>query len=409
MGAQCPLAGGHWQIITMSKQDPSAGTLAGVKVLDLSGVGPGARCARMLADLGAEVIRVVPPPRPGSHRLEAPFHGYGASRGWKRLTLDLKKDAGRDLFFKLAGQVDVVVEGFRPGVATRLGIGHEATSKVNPKIVYCSISGYGQTGPAANWVGHDLNYDALAGMLATTGARADGAAAIPGLTVADTAGGGMHAVISILAALLRAKTTGEGAYLDVSMTEGVLYLMAMHVDEYLATGQEPKAGNSLLTGAYAFYDLYQAADGQWLTLGAIESGFFANVCKALGCEQWIPHQMDPKQQDAIRADFQRAFAGKTRAEWMAIFGPLDSCVTPVNSIAEVVDDPHFKARGAFIEARHPKHGTFRQVGPLLAGSRSFPPDVCVPSGDATDSAAVLAAIGVDSEQFHKLVEAGVVS
>lgn len=393
----------------MTKQGPSAGLLAGIKILDLSGVGPGARCARILADFGAEVTRVVPPARKGSHRIDAPYHSYGASRGWRKLMLDLKKDEGRELFLDLAKQADVVVEGFRPGVAGRLRIGYEDVSRANPKIVYCSISGYGQTGPAAGWVGHDLNYDALAGMLATSGVRADGAPAIPGLTVADTAGGGMQAVISILAALLRCKATGEGTYLDVSMAEGVLYLMSMHVDEYLATGKEPKEGTTLLTGGYACYDLYQAADGLWITLGALESGFFANVCKALGCEEWIPLQMDLGQQEAIRAAFRKAFATKTRAQWMDVFSRLDSCIAPVNSIADVVNDPHFVARGAFVEVSHPEKGSFRQVGPLLAGAKTSTGVVMAPSSTATDSAAVLAEIGISGERFEKLAEAGIVS
>lgn len=391
----------------MSKQHASAGLLAGIKVLDISGVGPGARCARTLADFGAEVTRVVPPVRKGSHRVDAPYHAYGAARGWRKLMLDLKQEAGRELFMQLAQQADVLVEGFRPGVAGRLGVGYEAVSRANPRIVYCSISGYGQTGPAANWVGHDLNYDALSGMLATTDFRADGAPAIPGLTVADSAGGGMHAVISILAGLLRSKTGGEGSYLDVSMAEGVLYLMSMHVDEYLATGKEPAQGTSILTGGYACYDLYQTADGKWLSLGAIESGFFANVCKALGCEEWIPHQMDRKQQEAIRVAFRRAFATQTRAEWLEVFGKLDSCIAPVNSIAEVTKDPHFVARGAFIEAQHPEYGSFRQVGALLAGSRKFEGAVSVPA--ATDTAAILAKIGIDGARFQALLDAGVVS
>lgn len=393
----------------MKKQHSSEGLLAGIKVLDLSGVGPGARCARILADFGADVIRVVPPVRPGSHRIEAPYHSYGASRGWRKLMLDLKQESGKALFLKLAQQVDVVVEGFRPGVVTRLGIGYDQVSQANPKIVYCSISGYGQTGPAAGWVGHDVNYDALAGMLATTDPRADGAPAIPGLTVADTAGGGMQAVISILAGLLRSKTTGEGTYLDVSMTEGVLYLMSMHVDEFLATGKEPGPGSSVLTGGYACYDLYKSADGLWISLGSIEGGFFANVCKTLGCEEWIPSQNDKSQQDAIRAAFRAAFATKTRREWMDIFSGMDSCIAPVNSIAEVVKEPQFLARNAFVEVSHPEHGTFRQVGPLLAGQKLPPGPVQAPSSSATDSAAVLAEIGVGDEELRGLLAAGVVS
>jgi alpha-methylacyl-CoA racemase len=392
----------------MKEELNGSGPLAGLKVLDLSGVGPGARCARMLADFGADVTRIVPPVRPGGHRLEAPYHSYGGGRGWRKAVLDLKHEAGRELFFRLAKQADVVVEGFRPGVAARLGIGYDEVAVVNPRVVYCSISGYGQTGTASRWVGHDINYDALAGMLATTELRADGAPAIPGLTVADTAGGGMQAVMSILAALLGRATTGKGTYLDVSMTEGVLYLMSMHIDEYLATGREPAQGTSILTGAFACYDLYRASDGLWLAVGAIEAGFFANVCKVLECEEWIPRQMDPTAQDEIRADLKARFAERTRAEWMTLFGSVDSCVTKVNSIAEVVADPHFAARGDFIEVEHPEHGRYLQVGPLLAGAERPVGVVLLPSASANDTRAVLGEIGVDAEHYSTLVDAGIV-
>lgn len=385
-----------------------AGPLAGLKVLDLSGVGPGARCARMLADFGAAVTRIVPPVRPGGHRLEAPYHSYGGGRGWRKAVIDLKHEEGRELFLRLVEQADVVVEGFRPGVAARLGIGYDEVALVNPRVVYCSISGYGQTGTASRSVGHDINYDARAGMLATTELRGDGAPAIPGLTVADTAGGGMQAVVSILAALLGRATTGKGAYLDVSMTEGVLYLMSMHVDEYLATGKEPAQGTSILTGAFACYDLYQASDGRWLAVGAIEAGFFTNVCKVLGCEEWIARQMDPTAQDDIRAEWRARFAERTRAEWMDLFGSVDTCVTPVNSIAEVVADPHFVARGDFIEVEHPEHGRYLQVGPLLAGAERPDGVVLLPSASANDTRAVLGEIGVDAAKYGMLAEAGVV-
>src|SRR5690606_29412167 len=303
---------------------------------------------------------------------------------------------------------DVVVESFRPGVAARLGIDYDAVTRVNPRIVYCAISGYGQTGPAAGWVGHDLNYDALAGMLATTECRIDGAPAMPGLTVADTAGGGMQAVLAILAALVGRTATGKGTYLDVSMTDGVLYLMSMHVDEYLATGKEPGPGSSLLTGGYACYDLYRTAADRWLTLAAVESGWFAYVCDALDCEQWIAQQMDPAAQASIRDAFRAGFARRTRAEWMAVFSQLDSCVTPVNSIAEVVDDPQFQARGAFIDVEHPEHDRYRQLGPLLAGAAPVTGTVKLPSGSATDTEAVLAEIGVDANQYRALAAAGIV-
>lgn len=391
-------------------ENPSknGGPLAGIKVLDLSNVGPGARCARMLADFGAAVTRVVPPARPGGHRIEAPYHAYGGGRGWRRIVLDMKAARGRELFLQLAAQADVVVESFRPGVAARLGIDYDAVARVNPRAIYCAISGYGQAGPAAGWVGHDLNCAAVAGMLATTDRRVDGAPAMPGLTVADTAGGGMQAALSILAALVGRNATGRGTCLDVSMTDGVLYLMSMHVDEYLATGNEPGPGSSMLTGGYACYDLYRTADDRWLALAAVESGFFANVCRALDCQQWISQQMDPAAQGAIRDAFRAGFAQRTRAEWMAVFSRLDSCVTPVNTIGEVVDDAQFQARGAFIEVEHPEHGRYRQLGPLLAGAAPVTGTVRLPSSSSTDTEAVLAEIGVDTTRYRALAAAGIV-
>ena len=385
-----------------------AGPLAGIRVLDLSNVGPGARCTRMLSDLGATVTRISPPPREGSHRIEAPYYFYGAGRGMRRLQLDLKADRGREVFLGLVEVADVVLESFRPGVAARLGIGYEEACRANPGVVYCSVTGYGQTGPAAGWPGHDVNYVAMAGMLAINQTRADGAPALTGLTVADTAGGGMQAALAILAALVRHAATGEGQYLDVSMTEGVLYLMSLHIDEYLATGEEPRAQSSTLNGRYACYDIYPARDGRHVAVGAIETGFFANLCRALGCEEWIPHQFDDDRQDAIRAAFRVAFVTRDRDEWIAQLAPLDTCVAPVNTIAEVVEDPALGARDVLVEVDHAEHGRFRQVGPILAGAdrstRVFP----VGASDGSGAEAVLAEIGITGNELEVLRAEGVV-
>jgi alpha-methylacyl-CoA racemase len=258
----------------------------------------------------------------------------------------------------MTATADAVVESYRPGVADRLGIGYEAVRARNPRIVYAAVTGYGQTGPAATWAGHDLNYLAVGGYLSCQGN------ALPGATVADSAGGGMHAAISILAALLRRERTGEGAYLDVSTTNGVLFLMALQIDQYLATGEEAAPGATLLTGRYACYDVYPCRDGKWLSVGAIESTFFHNLCRALECEQYSDHQFDDKQQDEIRAVFLAAFATRDRDDWVAELTPLDTCVAPVLSVSEVPDRFAQLVR----EAKHPEHGTFRQLGPLVAGA-----------------------------------------
>lgn len=391
----------------MSTVSQSAPPLAGIRVLDLSNLGPGARCSRILADLGAAVTRVVPPAGKGGHRLELPFHSYNASRGWRKLAIDMKQARGREILLRLMTTADVVIEGFRPGVAARLGIGYEDAARANARVVYCSISGYGQSGPAANWVGHDLNYAAMAGMLATGQPRADGAPAIPGLTVADNAGG-MQAAVAILAALLRRGDAGTGSYLDVAMTDGMLYLMSMQVDEYLATDTEPTPGSSVLSGRYACYDLYPTGDGKWLSVAAIETGFFAKLCKALGCEEWIPHQFDDAKQDEIRSTFRRILGTRGRDAWVALLGPLDTCVAPVNSIADTTRDPHLTARALFAQAQHPEHGGIPQVGRIFPGADRSERSYAVPSASGTDSEAILAEISITGDEFAALKAEGIV-
>src|SRR5579862_3951508 len=292
----------------------AAGLLSGVTVLDLASVGPAARTSRWLADYGARVVKVGPPPRQSGVQIVPPFYAYSGHRGMERVLLDLKSPAGRDAFLRLAARADVVIESFRPGVVDRLGIGPDAVRAEHPGLVYCSTSGYGQTGPRSQWAGHDLNYLATGGYLDCSGRTASGGPALPGATIGDAAGGGMQAVIAILAALVHRAATGEGATLDVSVAEGVIGLMSLYVDEYFATGEVPKPGHNILTGRYACYDVYRCADDRWIAVGAIEPHFFANLCRALGCEQWLEHQTDDAVQDAVRADFRDAIARRTRDE-----------------------------------------------------------------------------------------------
>ncbi|MBV8161159.1 MAG: CoA transferase [Acidimicrobiia bacterium] len=349
--------------------------LSGITVLDLSTVGPAARASRWLADYGARVVKVG---APGGLQLEPPFYAYSAQRGMERVSVDLKSTSssedGLPRFLELVDEADVLIESFRPGVVDRLGIGYDAVKGRNPGIVYCSTSGYGQDGPRARWAGHDLNYLGVGGFLDCTGRQADGRPPIPGATVADSAGGGMHAVIAILAALVRRASTGSGAYLDVSVADGVLSLMALAVDEYLAVGTVPGPGHAILTGRYACYDVYGCADGQWLTVAAIEPRFWANLCRAVGLEHWVDHQTDDDAQDSIRGELAAVFRTRSRDEWVAELGPADTCVAPVLSVPEVVADEQYRARGAFVDAEgaDPSHGRFRQVGYVLAGSSAEP-------------------------------------
>jgi len=382
--------------------------LDGFTVLDLSSVGPASRASRTLADYGAVVVKVGPTTRKGAVQVQPAFHTYGAGRGTRRIQIDLKAPAGKDAFLRLAAAADVVIESYRPGVVDRLGIGYEDVRRVNEGIVYCSTSGYGQDGPASGWAGHDINYLAMGGFLACSEPRADGGPPIPGATVADSAGGGMHAVIAILAALLRRSVSGKGQYLDVSAAEGVLSLMALSIDQFLATGEVAAPRQTLLTGRYAFYDIYQTRDGKWLSVGAIEPHFYANLCKALGLEQYIGHQMDDACQDEIRAAFGRAFAQRERDDWVADLAPGDTCVAPVYTIPELVRDPHFESRGVFMEARHPEHGEFHQVGPVLAGGEREQPVHRVRPHAETDTDALLAEAGMSEQEIAELRGDGVV-
>jgi alpha-methylacyl-CoA racemase len=379
--------------------------LDGITVLDLASVGPAARASRWLSDYGAAVIKVGPVPSDQGVQIVPPFHAYSAHRGMRRIQLDLKVPAGRDAFLRVAADADVIIESFRPGVVDRLGIGYETVRADNPGIVYCSTTGYGQDGPQAAWAGHDLNYLAVSGFLDCSTRGPEGQPPIPGATVADSAGGGMHAVIAILAALVRRSATGQGGYLDVSVADGMLALMALQIDEYLADGTIPGPGRSLLTGRYACYSVYATSDGGWLSVAAIEPRFWANLCHKTGLEKHVDDQFTDDAQDQVRADLTTVFKTRTRDEWVAELAPADTCVAPVLSVPEVVADPQFLARSVFTNAVHPDRGPFDQVGSVLAGMQ--PPDKDLPTGSQTDQ--ILEAAGFTQREVDELRRQGVLA
>ncbi len=385
-----------------------APALDGVRVLDLATAGPGARASRMLADYGADVVKVAAVPSAAAQWIP-PFYSYSADRGMRRAQFDLKSDRGRAAFLRLAGGADVVIESFRPGVVAKLGIGYEALGALNPRVVYCSTSGYGQTGPRASWAGHDLDYLAVSGFLHCSGRRADGRPALPGATVADIAAGGMQAATAIMAALLRRGRTGEGEHLDVSIADGALAMMSLYADEYLATGVEPGPGHYVLTGRYAFYDVYACSDGRFVAVAAIEPRFWRNLCERLGLERYSDLQTDDGAQDEIRAALAGAFARRTRDEWVAELGPADTCVAPVNTVAEALADPQYTARAAVAEAHHATEGPFRQLAPIWAGT--VPPDGAyeVRDGSVTDTAELLAEAGYDDAEIEAMEKEGVIA
>lgn len=382
--------------------------LDGVTVLDLSTVGPAARCTRLLADYGAAVVKVGPVPGRGPQPTTPPPFAYAGGRGTRRIALDLRHQAGRDAFLALAAGADVVVESFRPGVVDRLGIGYEAVRARNPGIVYASTSGYGQHGERSAWAGHDLDYLAVGGYLAMSEPDPSGRPPLPGATVADAAAGGMHAALAVCAALVRRAHGGEGAYLDVAAADGVLWLMSLPIEEYLWDGVAVRPGHDVLSGRYACYGVYATADAKHVALAAIEPKFFANVCAALGCDDWVDKQYDDACQDDLRAALAAAFARRGRDEWVQKLSAADTCVAPVLEVEEAGADPHFALRGAFVDVVDAGGRPRRQVGPILAGMGPLPHP---PSRTCDDSHAeeLLVAAGLSAHRVAELVEAGVVA
>ena len=385
------------------------GALDGVRVLDLASVGPAARATRLLADYGADVVKLGPVPSRSGAATVPPPYAYSGHRGMRRALFDLKSDDGREAFLALACGADVIVESFRPGVVDRLGIGYEAIRAINEGVVYCSTSGYGQTGPRRDWAGHDLNYLAVSGYLHCSGRDADGAPALPGATVADIAAGGMHAALAVMAALLRLQRTGHGEHLDVSVADGALGMMSLYADEHLATGAEPGPGHYILTGRYACYGIYPCADGEYLSVAAIEAAFWANLCRATGLDQFIGAQTDDERQDEVRAALAARFAEADRNEWVRRLGPADCCVAPVNRISEAVADEQYRARGSVVKAEHPTDGTMEQIGAVWAGAAAADSPHRLPDFAETHTAELLAEAGYDEARIARLASAGTIA
>ena len=324
--------------------------LTGIRVLDLSRLLPGPYCTSLLADLGAEVIKIETPGAGDySRMIPTDLGGDGTfqavNRNKKSVALNYRNVRGLQVLLRLASAVDVVVEGFRPGAAARWGLGYEAIRQVSPSVVYCSLSGYGQNGPYAERAGHDLNYQALGGLLALNGA-AGGPPLPTGVQIADLAGG-MLAAIAILGALFGRQKTGQGAHLDVSMLDAVVSWLAPVAGAlFLQSGQNPARGGTPLTGSLPSYSVYATADGKYLALSALEPHFWTAFCNALGREDLFRRQFDA----SLIPELAALFAQRTRAEWLALLGPADVCLEPVYGVDEVLQDPQARERGLVVEA-----------------------------------------------------------
>jgi crotonobetainyl-CoA:carnitine CoA-transferase CaiB-like acyl-CoA transferase len=328
--------------------------LDGLVVLDLTRLLPGASATMLLANFGAEVVKIEQPGTGDYARHMPPLvDGEGAvfravNRGKKSVTLDLKNPADAARFREMAATADVLIEGNRPGVMQRLGLDYDALRPANPGLIFVSLTGYGQDGPYAPLAGHDINYLALGGLLDLTG-EANGPPSIPAAQIADLAGGAMQAVIGVLLALAARHKTGQGQLVDVGMIDGVASLLVLPLAIQAATGRAVRRGETTLSGYYACYHVYRAADGRWLAVGALEPKFWQIVCEQLGCPQFLADQFaDGARRREIVETVSRIFAGRSSAQWLVRFSGADACVTLVQSLEEVAADPHLRARESIV-------------------------------------------------------------
>jgi len=386
--------------------------LDGVRVVDLSRVLAGPYCTMVLADLGADVIKLERPDGGDETRSWGPpFAGGEAAyylsvnRGKRSCALDLEDPEARSLALELCARADVVVENFKLGGAERLGVGYEQVRELNAKVVYCSITGYGQDGPYRLLVGHDVNYASMAGALAITG-PADGPPSIPANLLGDYAGGGMHAAIGILTALLARVRTGRGQFVDISMTDGIVNLLAAALGESYGSGEFVRRGRHRLTGGLPQYNVYECADGRYLSIGANEPWFFDNFCNAIDRSDLAGSQADPSRRQEVFDAFRDAIKTKSRDDWFEQLKDKDVCVAPVYELDEIERDPQLRAREMIVDLPHPEFGTVTQVGISVKLSetpgsiRSFAPR----RGEHTDD--VLREAGLSDGDIAALRAAG---
>lgn len=392
-----------------------------IRILELTPLAPGQFCTMILGDFGAQVIKIESPAgklglelKGEESRKEAAY--FPLDRNKKSIVLNLKSEAGRQIFYRLSKKADVIVEGFRPGVVKRLGIDYETISKLNPGIIYCSLSGYGQNGPYRDFPGHDINYISMTGLLSLIG-PSDGPPVIPMNFIADFASASLYGVIGILLALVARNETGRGQYVDVAFTDGVISLETFLTTQYFLQGIVPKRGETVLHGAYPYYGVYETKDGKYISIGCVEPHFWERFCRLLGKEEYIPYcvsmehffqkPQDPKWQE-ISSYLRQTFLTRTRDEWFELLSKNDIPVGKVYTLDEALADPQVLERRMVVEIEHPRFGKVKQVGiaPKLSGTpgkvRDFTPLV----GENTEE--ILLELGYSQQEIERLRREGAI-
>jgi len=390
--------------------------LEGIKILDLSKLASGPYCTMLLGDMGAEIIKIE---AGGGRAGEAFLPGIAeneedqiavnaAARNKRSLVLNLKTEEARKIFHQLAEEADVIVEEFRPGVVKRLGIDYETIRKTNPRIVYCSITGFGQDGPYSQFADHDINYLSIAGAQGILGNP--GGAPVPQANlIADFAAGGMHAAIGILTALMARTRTGKGQHVDISITDGIVSLMHAEVSLYHAMGRVPRPGETLFFTGAPWYAVYETKDGKYVSVGSLEPWFWENLCKGLGLEDMIPYQWagEPRWTE-MKSRFQEVFLTRTRDDWVELLMSANTCVAPVYTLDETFSDPQLQSRRMFEEFDHPTKGKVKQVGISIKLSETPGSIRRLGPSRGEHTLEILQELGYSSDEVADLMEKGAV-
>lgn len=386
----------------------------GVKVLDLSRLLPGPFCSMLLADFGADVIKIEDPNGGDYIRWWPPLLGKNSgfhivlNRNKRSLTLNLKKQEAKNIFKRLVAKADVVLEGFRPGVMDRLGLGYRELQAINPRLIYCAITGYGANGPRANKAGHDINYLALNGVLSYSGQKDN--PTISGVQIADLGGGALFAAFSIATALFARERLGQGQYIDMAMADGALTWHCLRWGKYLADGVVPSQGDDFLNHGFACYNLYQTSDGRYMSLGALEPQFWQVFCQRVDRPDWNqPDYFKPGlHQERLKQQIADLFLSKTQAEWIQLFVDTDCCCEPVLNLDEVMQDEQVQQRKMIMELMHERWGAYRQLG--VAPKLSLTPGAILRHAPdlGEHNNEILSQIGIDIGDQERLKENGVI-